>query len=97
MGSSGGGGAGDNNKFQHEPTAREPQLNGSFGDDISDIDADIDLTSPMPVPSVSTRNEVNKNLVKRLKTKYRLSANILTEFQYVYFAHLNTLRLYKCT
>ncbi|XP_037813038.1 protein eva-1-like isoform X2 [Lucilia sericata] len=53
----GGGGAGDNNKFQHEPTARETQLSGSFADDISDIDADIDLTSPMPVPSLSTRNE----------------------------------------
>ncbi|XP_046805472.1 uncharacterized protein LOC124419546 isoform X2 [Lucilia cuprina] len=59
MGSTGGigGGAGDNNKFQHEPTARETQLSGSFADDISDIDADIDLTSPMPVPSLSTRNE----------------------------------------
>lgn len=52
---------GDSNKFQHEPAARETQLSGSFADDISDIDADIDLTSPMPVPpSLSTRNEVNK-------------------------------------
>ncbi|KAM7364708.1 uncharacterized protein ACRADG_001086 isoform 2-T7 [Cochliomyia hominivorax] len=56
-GGGGVGGSGDNNKFQHESTARETQLSGSFADDISDIDADIDLTSPMPVPSLSTRNE----------------------------------------
>ncbi|XP_073848301.1 uncharacterized protein isoform X2 [Musca autumnalis] len=56
LGNSGGGGGGDNAKYQHE-TTRETQLNSSFGDDISDIDADIDLTSPMPAPSVSNRNE----------------------------------------
>ncbi|XP_075147091.1 uncharacterized protein LOC142221302 isoform X2 [Haematobia irritans] len=54
LGNSGGGG--DNTKYQHE-TTRETQLNSSFGDDISDIDADIDLTSPMPAPGVSNRNE----------------------------------------
>lgn len=54
----GGGGSGDNAKYQHE-TTRETQLNSSFGDDISEIDADIDLTSPMPAPSISNRNEVN--------------------------------------
>ncbi|XP_059218177.1 uncharacterized protein LOC106082814 isoform X2 [Stomoxys calcitrans] len=54
LGNSGGGG--DNTKYQHE-TTRETQLNSSFGDDISDIDADIDLTSPMPASNISNRNE----------------------------------------
>lgn len=60
LGSSGGGGGavGDNTKYQHE-TTRETHLNSSFGDDISDIDADIDLTGPMPAPNMSNRNEVN--------------------------------------
>lgn len=62
------GGAGDNNKFQHDSTARETQLSGSFADDISDIDADIDLTSPMPVPSLSTRNEVSKYIFTCIHT-----------------------------
>ncbi|TMW44787.1 hypothetical protein DOY81_010133 [Sarcophaga bullata] len=48
IGAGGGGGATGDNKFQHEPASRETQLSGSFADDISDIDADIDLTSPMP-------------------------------------------------
>lgn len=58
--------AGESNKYQLD-TTRQTQLNSSFGDDISEIDADIDLTSPMPVPSLPSRNEVSLS-VKRLYT-----------------------------
>lgn len=39
-------------KFQQSTTG-ETQLPNGFSDDISEIDADIDLTTPLPVPSVA--------------------------------------------
>ena len=45
-------------KFQKSTTG-ETQIPNGFSDDISEIDADIDLTTPLPVPSLSSsRNEV---------------------------------------
>ncbi|XP_023035943.1 uncharacterized protein LOC6650955 isoform X2 [Drosophila willistoni] len=55
-GGNGGNGTGTSSKFQQTATG-ETHLADSFADDISDIDADIDLTSPMPLPSLSSRNE----------------------------------------
>ncbi|XP_055911842.1 uncharacterized protein LOC129945903 [Eupeodes corollae] len=43
-------------KFQQSTTG-ETQIPNSFGDDISDIDGDIDLTSALPVPNLSSRSE----------------------------------------
>jgi hypothetical protein len=40
----------------------ETTLPNGFSDDISEIDADIDLTTPVPVPSVSRGNEVSTGL-----------------------------------
>jgi hypothetical protein len=45
------------NNFKTSTTGETTLPNG-FSDDISEIDADIDLTTPVPVPSVS-RNEVS--------------------------------------
>ncbi|XP_030239805.1 protein eva-1 isoform X3 [Drosophila navojoa] len=51
-----GGGAGGN--FQQMATG-ETHLGDTFGDDISDIDVDVDLTAPMPLSSLSSRNETS--------------------------------------
>ncbi|XP_017874613.1 PREDICTED: uncharacterized protein LOC108621674 isoform X1 [Drosophila arizonae] len=51
-----GGGAGSN--FQQMATG-ETHLGDTFGDDISDIDVDVDLTAPMPLSSLSSRNETS--------------------------------------
>ncbi|XP_060647626.1 protein eva-1-like isoform X2 [Drosophila nasuta] len=51
-----GGGTGSN--FQQLATG-ETHLADSFGDDISDIDVDVDLTAPMPLSSLSSRNEAS--------------------------------------
>lgn len=40
-------------------TAGTTTLPNGFADDISEIDNDIDLTTPLPLPSVS-RNDVSK-------------------------------------
>uniref|UniRef100_A0A1A9X1S4 SUEL-type lectin domain-containing protein n=1 Tax=Glossina brevipalpis TaxID=37001 RepID=A0A1A9X1S4_9MUSC len=52
----GGNSSDKDGKHQQEPTA-DAQLNGSFVDNISDIDAEIDLRSPMAVSSLPSRNE----------------------------------------
>lgn len=56
VGAGTGTGAGGN--FQQLATG-ETHLADSFGDDISDIDVDVDLTHPMPLSSLSSRNEVS--------------------------------------
>lgn len=53
-----GTGAGAGGNFQQLATG-ETHLADSFGDDISDIDVDVDLTHPMPLSSLSSRNEVS--------------------------------------
>lgn len=57
-GGAAGGGGGSN--FQQMATG-ETHLGDTFGDDISDIDVDVDLTAPMPLSSLSSRNEVSCN------------------------------------
>lgn len=42
----------------HTSNTGETTIPNGFSDDISEIDADIDLTTPLPIPSVS-RNEVS--------------------------------------
>lgn len=44
--------------FQTSNTGETTIPNG-FTDDISEIDADIDLTTPLPVPNLTTRSEVS--------------------------------------
>ena len=56
----GGGGGGGGNNFQQMATG-ETHLADTFGDDISDIDVDVDLTAPVPLSSLSSRNEVSFN------------------------------------
>ncbi|KAH8380708.1 hypothetical protein KR009_012074, partial [Drosophila setifemur] len=43
-------------QFQQTPTCEAP-LPESFGDNISDIDTDIDMSCPMALPSLSSKNE----------------------------------------
>lgn len=50
----------------------ETTLPNGFSDDISEIDADIDLTTPLPLPSVS-RSDVSILLVK---TKFLQKKNV---------------------
>lgn len=50
-------GKGDGN-FKSSNTGDTTLPNGFSADEISEIDADIDLTTPLPMPSVS-RNEVS--------------------------------------
>ncbi|KAH8310399.1 hypothetical protein KR044_001118 [Drosophila immigrans] len=57
-GGGGGAGGGNGGNFQRLATG-ETHLADSFGDDISDIDVDVDLTAPMPLASLSSRNEVS--------------------------------------
>lgn len=57
---SGGAGGGGGSNFQQMATG-ETHLGDTFGDDISDIDVDVDLTAPMPLASLSSRNEVSFN------------------------------------
>ena len=46
-------------KYSGQSSTGETQIPVGFGaDDISDIDGDIDLTTPLPLPSLSSRNEV---------------------------------------
>ncbi|XP_030573934.1 uncharacterized protein LOC115772107 isoform X3 [Drosophila novamexicana] len=52
----GGSGAGGGSNFQQMATG-ETHLADTFGDDISDIDVDVDLTTPVPLSSLSSRNE----------------------------------------
>ncbi|XP_064550233.1 uncharacterized protein LOC135436535 isoform X2 [Drosophila montana] len=52
----GGSGAGGGSNFQQMATG-ETHLADTFGDDISDIDVDVDLTAPVPLSSLSSRNE----------------------------------------
>ncbi|EDW67838.1 uncharacterized protein [Drosophila virilis] len=52
----GGSGAGGGSNFQ-QMTTGETHLADTFGDDISDIDVDVDLTTPVPLSSLSSRNE----------------------------------------
>ncbi|XP_051862320.1 uncharacterized protein LOC117574907 isoform X2 [Drosophila albomicans] len=54
----GGVGGGTGSNFQQLATG-ETHLADSFGDDISDIDVDVDLTAPMPLSSLSSRNEAS--------------------------------------
>lgn len=42
-------------------TTGETTIPNGFSDDISEIDADIDLTTPNPLPSVS-RSDVSNNV-----------------------------------
>lgn len=56
----GGSGAGGGSNFQQMATG-ETHLADTFGDDISDIDVDVDLTTPVPLSSLSSRNEVSFN------------------------------------
>lgn len=51
--------------------ARDTQLNGSLGDNLSDIDADVDLRSQMPLSGLPSRNEV--------KSKYKLLREVVLE------------------
>ncbi|XP_032596045.1 uncharacterized protein LOC6567209 isoform X2 [Drosophila grimshawi] len=51
-----GVGAGAASNFQQLATG-ETHLADTFGDDISDIDVDVDLTAPMPLSGLSSRNE----------------------------------------
>ena len=44
--------------FKNSNTGETTITNGFSADDISEIDADIDLTTPLPMPSVS-RNDVS--------------------------------------
>lgn len=57
-GGAGGTGTGAGGNFQQLATG-ETHLADSFNDDISDIDVDVDLTHPMPLSSLSSRNEVS--------------------------------------
>lgn len=57
-GGGGGTGTGAGGNFQQLATG-ETHLADSFNDDISDIDVDVDLTHPMPLSSLSSRNEVS--------------------------------------
>jgi len=64
-GSGGGpGGSGNAGNFQQLATG-ETHLADSFGDDISDIDVDVDLTAPVPLSSLSSRNEVSLNQIEK--------------------------------
>lgn len=63
----GSGGSGNVGNFQ-QLTTGETHLADSFGDDISDIDVDVDLTAPVPLSSLSSRNEVSFNLIENDKT-----------------------------
>lgn len=59
----------------------ETTLPNGFSDDISEIDADIDLTTPLPLPSVS-RSDVSILLVK---TKFLLLlCGVLYSFLFCY-------------
>lgn len=58
VGGGAGTGTGAGGNFQQLATG-ETHLADSFGDDISDIDVDVDLTHPMPLSSLSSRNEVS--------------------------------------
>ncbi|XP_017144323.1 uncharacterized protein LOC108157024 isoform X3 [Drosophila miranda] len=64
-----GVGNGGASKFQ-QTTPGEAHLPDSFADDISDIDADIDLTGPMPLPSLSSRNETYMTYAPTPKCSY---------------------------
>ncbi|XP_034661608.1 uncharacterized protein LOC117897080 isoform X2 [Drosophila subobscura] len=54
----------------HQAATRESHLPDSFADDISDIDADIDLTGPMPLPSLSSQNETYMTYAPTPKCSY---------------------------
>ncbi|BFF88917.1 uncharacterized protein DMAD_07795 [Drosophila madeirensis] len=69
QGASTGVGNGGASKF-HQAATRESHLPDSFADDISDIDADIDLTGPMPLPSLSSRNETYMTYAPTPKCSY---------------------------
>ncbi|XP_055375083.1 protein eva-1-like isoform X3 [Condylostylus longicornis] len=56
-------------KFQKSTTG-ETQIPNGFSDDISEIDADIDLTTPIPVPSLSSRNESYMTYVPTTNCNY---------------------------
>lgn len=53
--------------FQTSNTGETTIPNG-FTDDISEIDADIDLTTPLPVPNLTTRSEVSSVLYIKANT-----------------------------
>lgn len=57
----------------------ETTLPNGFSDDISEIDADIDLTTPLPLPSVS-RSDVSILLVKTKFLYYFSSVILVTIF-----------------
>jgi len=65
----GSGGSGNAGNFQ-QLTTGETHLADSFGDDISDIDVDVDLTAPVPLSSLSSRNEVSFNRIELNKAIY---------------------------
>ncbi|SPP88343.1 uncharacterized protein LOC117590144 isoform X1 [Drosophila guanche] len=69
QGASTGVGNGGASRF-HQAATRESHLPDSFADDISDIDADIDLTGPMPLPSLSSRNETYMTYAPTPKCSY---------------------------
>ncbi|XP_022214357.2 uncharacterized protein LOC111068892 isoform X2 [Drosophila obscura] len=69
QGGSTGVGNGGASKFQQTATG-ESHLPDSFADDISDVDADIDLTGPMPLPSLSSRNETYMTYAPTPKCSY---------------------------
>lgn len=58
----------------------ETTLPNGFSDDISEIDADIDLTTPLPLPSVS-RSDVSILLVK---TKFFFCCAVYSFFLFCY-------------